>query len=471
MNFHAVATGLLALAFSGPAFAVPLQEIERPGTTSLVTESSQTEGGEAPVSPPDETDPPADSAEEAETSEEGAEEEVSAESRETKSGYDEIGKASGSKGVEADLLRDNLVKNPVFKFLENRVEPLYDFKDRLNGLWGIAFGVDYNFLNQYASFSFTDDQATSGAVRFYGTWSMFGSKEKVQGNLVFRIEDRHNIDSGITPRDLGFDAGSALSTASFKDFNGGVTGLYWSQLLANERFAFVFGQMDPGDFMDAYPLLSAWTYFGSDAFFNNPTQALPQQGIGFVTRLYLTKHYYFANGTHDARADADGLDFDEFFDGEDLFYWWEVGWSPSNRSSPGDSIHVTYWEQDSLEDLGLERSRGWAFSFAPTLFGRYQPFVRAGYSEGNAALMRKIFAAGLGIQFRGGNDYLGFAVSWGAPVEKEAGTQMTNEVFHRIQLTEHLQVSPALQVTFSPSFNEEESAIFVGSVLRMRIAF
>ena len=157
--------------------------------------------------------------------------------------------------------------------------PLYDFKDRIDGTWGLAFGMDYNFLNQYASFSFTEDQATSGNFRFYGTWNLFHSKEKFDGRLVYRIENRHTIGGGFTPRDLGFDAGSALSTASFKDFAWGLTRLCWKQFFSNRKYAFTFGQMDPGD-----------------------------------------------------------------------------------------SIHVTYWVQDELEEKGTERSRGLAFSAARQIY-------------------------------------------------------------------------------------------------------
>ena len=38
--------------------------------------------------------------------------------------------------------------------------------------------------------------------------------------------------------------------------------------------------MDPGDWVDQYPLLNAWTAFMSDAFYNNPTEAIPKRGFG-----------------------------------------------------------------------------------------------------------------------------------------------------------------------------------------------
>lgn len=48
---------------------------------------------------------------------------------------------------------------------------------------------------------------------------------------------------------------------------------------------------------------------------------------------------------------------------------------------------------------------------------------------------------------------------------------MTSEVFYRLQFTDHLQITPALQVTHNPSFNDVKDTLYVGSVLRMRLAF
>jgi hypothetical protein len=38
-------------------------------------------------------------------------------------------------------------------------------------------------------------------------------------------------------------------------------------------------------------------------------------------------------------------------------------------------------------------------------------------------------------------------------------------------MTDHLQVTPAVQITRDPPFNPLKKTIFVGSVLRMRLAF
>lgn len=56
-------------------------------------------------------------------------------------------------------------------------------------------------------------------------------------------------------------------------------------------------------------------------------------------------------------------------------------------------------------------------------------------------------------------------------MEPDTNTQWTSEIFYRLQMTEHLQVTPAVQITRDPPFNDLKSTIWVGSVLRMRLAF
>lgn len=123
---------LALLCLTASAAAMPQQEASDQDETEQATES--------------ETEPKED--------EEDSE-------RPTKSGYDMANRASGPTSVRSDLQANDEWKYPLLTILGGTMQPFYRFKERVNGTWGIAFAVDYNFLNQYASFSFTDDQATS----------------------------------------------------------------------------------------------------------------------------------------------------------------------------------------------------------------------------------------------------------------------------------------------------------------------
>ena len=70
----------------------------------------------------------------------------------------------------------------------------------------------------------------------------------------------------------------------------------------------------------------------------------------------------------------------------------------------------------------------------------------------------------------GNDDYFGFGVSWGAPVEMPSKNQWAIELFYGFQLTERLNVAPDVQFTFNPSFNDEKSYVGVYSVFRARYA-
>ncbi len=391
--------------------------------------------------------------------------------KEFKSGYENIPVTGGSTSVAAELVNGDVVKQPLvhFHLLCKALRPYYRFKEGLNRKHGIALSTDYIFLNQFATFSFEDRQAASGSFRMYGTWKVFGSADKTAGSLVFRFENRHRIGPGLTPRELGFSTGSALSTASFKEFGWGITSLYWQQLILNKRFALVFGQMDPGDFEDLHPLLNAWTAFQNDAYFNNPTTALPQQGLGVVLRTFLSDQVYLEGGLHDAKGTPNKIGFDTFFKTREYFTWIEAGFSPGGvEEAAGQSIHLTYWHQDPRAEAGTAESWGAAFSASLKVKNRWIPFIRAGYSEGGAALMRWIVGAGVGIRLRG-HDLLGLASSIGGTEDASQRNQITSELFYRLQFTDNLELTPGLQWTINPAMNLEKDFIAVAAVLRLRL--
>ena len=390
---------------------------------------------------------------------------TTAPARKSKSGYDDTGTIEGPEGVGNQLVDDDAVKKPLIHWGFLR-EGFYKEKRKLKDKYGIELNSDYNFLNQFASQSETDRQASSGALRFYGRWFPTRSTERGAGKVVFRFENRHRIGEGITPRDLGFDAGSALSTASFKSFGWGVTSLYWEQAFFNRRLGFVAGQMDPGDFEDLHPLLNAWTAFMNDASFNNPTTALPQQGLGIAGRLFLTDHLYLAGGVHDANGVPSRIDFDSFFNVREYFTWAEAGWAPNRQAEAGgDSIHVTAWHSDPRAEAEVDEGWGVTFSAAHEFGRRWTPFVRAGYSNGGGgALLRGLLSGGLGVRLR--DDLMGAAVSWGRPPEGQGPDQVTVEAFYRLLLTPNIQITPGVHWTSQPSVS---NTLWIGSVLRVRI--
>ena len=102
---------------------------------------------------------------------------------------------------------------------------------------------------------------------------------------------------------------------------------------------------------------------------------------------------------------------------------------------------------------------------------RWSPFLRAGYSrEDGGQLVRFLLAGGAGAFVRK-SDFAGLATSWSGPIDSDLRNQVTTEAFYRLQLTEHLQVTPSLQFTINPSETLETDALWIVSVLRMRVSF
>jgi porin len=109
------------------------------------------------------------------------------------------------------------------------------------------------------------------------------------------------------------------------------------------------------------------------------------------------------------------------------------------------------------------------FTYSNVTEGGAVPFVRIGYSEGDAPQMRRFIGVGTAFKLFG-RDTLGFGTSWGSPPDKTLRDQVTSEVFYRVQLTPNVSLTPNLQVYYQPSNNPEKDWISVVG-LRFRLTF
>ena len=376
------------------------------------------------------------------------------------------------KSVEADLEDSNTIKPAIFTFdpIESKLTRFYDFKEFLKESIGFRFTTDYTALLQRASSTLGGDKdAGSQVFRLLGTWLSVGDRSGASGNLVWKIETRTRVGSRPTPRELGFDTGSALSTANYKVQDFGATDLYWAQRLAGGKYAFLAGHMDPGDWADQYPLLNAWTSFMNDAFYNNPTQAIPGRGFALVGQAYIVDTVYAMAGVADANGKGSDIDVPSFFDTQEWFSWFEVGYRGSRNLMSRRNSHINIWHQDARKEAGVDESWGAVFTHSLTTSRGYVAFLRAGYSEGGAAQMRRFIGIGGSGKILG-RDTLGCAVSWGSPPDKSLRDQYTSECFYRLQVTQNLTISPDIQATYKPSFNPAKDWVAVVG-LRLRIAF
>ena len=384
---------------------------------------------------------------------------------------DTVPASGGQKSVGAELINADIQQVPLWEIdFENRfLTGLHDRKQKFNSRTGIAFSVDYSFLTQHASHSISDKDSASDVFRIYGNWLAVGSKDSANGNLVFKYEHRAAIWGRQTPRDLGFDTGSALSTANYKENGWGWTDLYWKQVLKGGKMIVLAGHMDPGDWADQHALLNAWTHLLNDAFYNNPAEAIPKRTLSIVSRVALNERWYSGFGVHDANGKDNHIDFGQVWDTPELFTWLEVGQLDRDSSTFGETTHLHYWHQDKREAAGVGESWGLTASRSRTHDNGYTTVFRIGYSEGDAAQMRRFVGFMMSKNIRVSDRILA-GIGWGSPPDKSLGSQTVLEAMYRLQLTDSVVVSPDLQVTFNPSFASTESVVYVIG-MRFRMTF
>ena len=391
---------------------------------------------------------------------------------ESKSNYAEtVPVGGGAQTVAADLVAADTHKNVLFDvdWIHSQFPNFYSKKESVNSKLGIALNADYSILTQHASFSATEQDAASSVFRIYGNWLAVGDKNEGSGNLVFKYEYRGAIWGRPAPRDMGFDTGSALSTANYKQSGWGWTDLYWKQLFGSGSSMLLVGHMDPGDWADQHVLLNAWTNLTNDAFYNNPAEAIPKRTFSVVGRFGLPNDWYLAGGVHDSNGRDNHIDFRQVWDTPELFTWFEVGFRPNEYSKFGETTHLHYWHQDTREQAGTEGSWGVNLSSSRVFDSGFTAVFRAGYSEGDAPQMRNFIGIAASWPMRG-SDTLLLGTSWGSPPDKTPQSQVTSEIIYRLNVTQNLTVSPDLQITINPSFNETENVIYVVG-LRARWSF
>ena len=274
---------------------------------------------------------------------------------------------------------------------------------------------------------------------------------KNHGNLVFKLEHRHRLGTDLSPFDLGFEAGSIVPIAvKFNDFGWGVTNLYWQQRLLQGRMTIVAGKVDVTDYMDVYGLINPLTSFHNFSFSTNPTIAIPDQGLGAAVGGAISDHWYGVASLVDANGSPTRSGFDTFFDESEFFTHVEFGFTSDWKRRYLDNIHVVLWHADERTGAGSPEAWGVAFSAAWYFEDKWMPFLRAGWSDGEASLLNGVVSVGLGIRFKS-HDVFGAGVSWGRPSAQELRDQYTAEVFYRFYITQNLFLAPNLQFIVHPA--------------------
>jgi porin len=371
----------------------------------------------------------------------------------------------GPDAVENQLRDDAAVDRPTL------FERWFEWKDRLTEKHGLSFGVDYSAAYLGANESPGEDEASSGMIRFFGTWDLLGRGTKNTGTVVWKVEHRHAY-TDVAPGSFGFNLGYiGLIEPPFSDQGLRLTNLFWRQRLNGGRITLLGGYLDPTDYLDVYALASPWTGFLNFAFSTGTTTlAIPNEGFGFAAGAMLTDNVFLIGGFGDLNSDQTDpwQTVDAFFTKHEYFKHVEIGWTPSQDRIYLDNVHLTLWHADEREESAQPSGWGANVSWTTYLAGKWLPFIRAGYAEDGGSLTQRSVSVGFGYQPNPGKNLLGVGLNWGEPNEDTWGPglpdQYTAELFYRWQISKAIAVTPDLQYIRNPALNPDADSIWVFGV-------
>ena len=342
---------------------------------------------------------------------------------------------------------------------------------------GLQLGLDYNLTTQMLNESPGATSAAGGVFRFYGHWTPFSRGSPSAGSLVFKLENRSALGSGLSPQALGPTAGYAgLTAATFSDAGWILTNFYWSQAFLDNALAFYAGLVDPTDYIDVFSLVNVWTDFNNFAFSTgSASMPAPNQGLGAVVRWSLTPNYYVHGGIADANGDPTRWFnvFESFFDTAEYFWHVEAGWIGSWDNRFSDNIHLTFWTADDRVEAGVEGGWGLVASISHTLGERWRPFLRGGYADGGGSFLARSISTGTGYQLMDRGDLVAVGANWGRPpeeaVESDPRDQWTLEIYYKTYQIPQLEIWPSFQFLIDPAYLPEKTSLWMVSI-RLRLA-
>jgi len=367
------------------------------------------------------------------------------------------------------------------------LQPWYEWKDKLQKQQGLAFGVEYNSVYLRASDRLpgADNGVAGGIFRFSGVWEAFGRGSAHPGNLVFLVERTDEFTDTGPSSFLGESLGYAgISNLPTNDEGWRLNTLYWDQKFQGGKYEVVAGWVDTSDYVDVFPLVSPWTDFFNYAFSIGvgALDLASDPALGFAGATWLTDDVYIMAGFADQNADGtDPLDgFDTFYNDHEFFKHFEIGWTGTSQEAYYlNNVHLTLWQADERDELGVKDGWGGVLSFNHTIGDQWLAFARAGWAEDGGSLLKRSVSIGGGytpggMATLGSGSQLGFGFNWGQPNDalfgEDLDDQYATEVYYRWQVADEIAITPSVQLLIDPALNPDDDTIWVAGV-RARVAF
>ena len=363
--------------------------------------------------------------------------------------------------------------------IDNRkiyLKPWYDWKASLKERSGFSFGINAQMLWLGASDTLGDEDDSAGGIyRLQGQWDLFGRDTDHSGSIVFRVENRSKIGSGIPPGAMRGEIGAAATDPGFAygdNFGTDFSVLAWQQFFAGGKAAFAVGLLDFSAYTDAFYYQTISRGFLNRSFILSPTLATTGIGaLGAVAKGFINDNFWVGGGFYDANAKSGDPGFDSW-DSSELLKHVEVGWTPGISQRGTDRVQLTFWHKDSIEQTGAASGSGWLLSWSNKMGERWVPFVRAGWSDGGGGALAERSLSG-GFSYRMAfQDWITVGVGVNKPSEDthgdDLGTEKVLEASYLWQITANTSLLPDVQLILDPANNPQEDAVWmVGARLRL----
>ena len=386
----------------------------------------------------------------------------------------------GPNGVAGELGQAEVIVDAFRR--DNRTLALkgwYDWKQRLRDEYGFNFGINASLLYENASDVLgAEDDAAGGIYRLQGDWMLVGRGTGNAGGIIFRVENRSKIGSGIPPASLRGEIGAAATDPGFAysdNFGTDFAVLAWQQSFGKERakLGVVAGLLDFSAYLDAFYYQTVARGFLNRSFILSPTVATTGIGaLGAAARGMVNDNWWVGGGFYDANARSGDPDAGDF-EWDELLKHVEVGFTPSLDRRGTDRVQLTWWHKDALPAKGATSGQGWLLSYSWQVGEVYVPFVRAGYSDGGAGVLASASLVGGFSRRLNHQDWITFGIGWNKPSRKTHGDGLNDEkVFEASylwQLTANTSFLGDVQLISDPALNPEESLVWIAGV-RMRVA-
>lgn len=332
---------------------------------------------------------------------------------------------------------------PFFRRVEQHMK-------HVNQKTGLNIGMDYVPLYEHAMETSEKQNASGGELHLFGKWN-FLNKNPRSPMIGFKIEEKHRYTQ-IYPGQLAEQFDSIIKTVSgYEQLNTAITELWLQSFLIKDIIAFRLGKLELTSIMNSYAFDSRRFYFLSDVFSSSPAINRPQKGLGLITAFKITRHVYLGAGITDLNGTEDSSGFSTLHHGE-FIKALELGYRDKIVNPQSDNYHVFVWQSDAQKAMGIPSDHGFSFVLQKNFANRFIPFFKANFNSGRVKDIKQLYTSGFGYHypFNGKFGLLGFAVGYAALSDKQSGHQVILESFYRIQLTPFSQLTPDIQMIYTP---------------------